>query len=50
MQDLREFLQLLDERGQLRRIAAPVKRELEITEIADRIAKGPAERNHALLF
>jgi 4-hydroxy-3-polyprenylbenzoate decarboxylase len=50
MQDLREFLQLLDKRGQLRRITAPVKRELEITEIADRIAKGPAERNHALLF
>ena len=49
-QDLREFLALLDKRGQLRRIAAPVKRELEITEIADRVAKGPATLNHALLF
>jgi 4-hydroxy-3-polyprenylbenzoate decarboxylase len=49
-QDLREFLALLDKRGQLRRIAAPVTRELEITEIADRVAKGPAEGNQALLF
>ncbi|MBI3455332.1 MAG: menaquinone biosynthesis decarboxylase [Candidatus Rokubacteria bacterium] len=49
-QDLREFLTLLDKRGQLRRIAAPVKRELEITEIADRVVKGPAARNQALLF
>jgi 4-hydroxy-3-polyprenylbenzoate decarboxylase len=50
VQDLRELLRLLDKRGQLRRITAPVKRELEITEIADRVVKGPADRNHALLF
>jgi 4-hydroxy-3-polyprenylbenzoate decarboxylase len=49
-QDLREFVALLDKRGQLRRIGATVKRELEITEIADRVAKGPVEQNHALLF
>jgi len=49
-QDLRGFLEHLDKRGQLRRITAPVKRELEITEIADRVVKGPAERNQALLF
>ena len=49
-QDLREFVALLDKRGQLRRIGAPVRRELEITEIADRVAKGPVEQNHALLF
>jgi 4-hydroxy-3-polyprenylbenzoate decarboxylase len=49
-QDLRELLALLDRRGQLARIAAPVKRELEITEIADRVAKGPAAQNRALLF
>jgi 4-hydroxy-3-polyprenylbenzoate decarboxylase len=48
--DLREFLQLLDKRGQLRRIPATVSRDLEVTEIADRVVKGPAERNHALLF
>ena len=49
-QDLREFIQLLEDRGQLRRIEAPVKRELEITEIADRVVKGPKAQNHALLF
>ncbi len=49
-QDLRELVALLDSRGQLRRISAPVKRELEITEIADRVVKGPPEQNHALLF
>ena len=49
-QDLRDFLDLLDKRGQLRRIRVPVTRELEIAEIADRVAKGPADRNHALLF
>ncbi len=48
--DLREFLRLLESRGQLARIAAPVSRDLEITEIADRVSKGPAERNRALLF
>jgi 4-hydroxy-3-polyprenylbenzoate decarboxylase len=49
-QDLREFLALLDQRGQLRRVAVAVTPELEITEIADRVVKGPAEHNHALLF
>jgi 4-hydroxy-3-polyprenylbenzoate decarboxylase len=49
-QDLRGFLDLLEKRGQLRRITVPVKRELEITEIADRVVKGAAAGNHALLF
>jgi 4-hydroxy-3-polyprenylbenzoate decarboxylase len=42
--DLREFLALLEKRGQLQRISAPVSCELEITEIADRVVKagGPA--------
>ncbi|MGH7321130.1 MAG: menaquinone biosynthesis decarboxylase [Candidatus Rokuibacteriota bacterium] len=48
-QDLREFLDLLDKRGQLRRITVPVTRDLEITEIADRVVKGPAAGNVALL-
>src|SRR5947199_85806 len=48
--DLREFATALEKRGQLRRIATPVSRELEITEITDRVSKGPAERNVALLF
>jgi len=42
--NLREFISFLEERGQLRRISAPVSCELEITEIADRMVKqgGPA--------
>ncbi len=42
--DLREFIQLLEERGQLKRIQHPVDCNLEITEICDRTlrAKGPA--------
>ena len=42
--DLRGFLQLLDARGQLRRITAPVDADLELAAIADRVlaAGGPA--------
>ena len=42
--DLREFLKFIEKKGQLMRISAPVDRDLEITEIADRIMKsgGPA--------
>lgn len=47
---LREFVTFLEGRGQLRRIKAPVSAELEITEITDRVSKGPAEKNVALLF
>lgn len=41
---LREFVDDLDRAGELRRVAAPVDVELEITEIADRMVKsgGPA--------
>jgi 4-hydroxy-3-polyprenylbenzoate decarboxylase len=41
---LSDFVQVLDRSGELRRIAHPVKAELEITEIADRVMKsgGPA--------
>ena len=48
--DLREFIKLLDERGELVRVRAQVDPELEITEITDRVSKGPAEQNKALLF
>lgn len=48
--DLRQFIALLEERGQLRRVQAPVSAELEITEITDRVSKGPATGNLALLF
>ena len=42
--DLRDFIAFLEERGEIRRIEAPVSWELEITEIADRAVKsgGPA--------
>src|ERR1700704_2702214 len=42
--DLREFISLLEKRGQLKRIRAEVDGELEIAEITDRVSKqgGPA--------
>ena len=42
--DLREFIDFLEDKGDLRRIAEPVSRDLEITEITDRTIKsaGPA--------
>jgi 4-hydroxy-3-polyprenylbenzoate decarboxylase len=41
---LAEFVQVLERAGELRRVAHPVKADLEITEIADRVMKsaGPA--------
>ena len=41
---LADFVQVLAQRGELKRITYPVKAELEITEIADRVMKdgGPA--------
>jgi 4-hydroxy-3-polyprenylbenzoate decarboxylase len=48
--DLREFIQALDAAGELIRVNAPVSCDLEIAEITDRISKGPAEGNKALLF
>jgi 4-hydroxy-3-polyprenylbenzoate decarboxylase len=42
--DLREFIAFLEQRGQLVRVTAPVKADLEISEITDRVSKagGPA--------
>ncbi|MGL5532296.1 MAG: 3-octaprenyl-4-hydroxybenzoate decarboxylase, partial [Plesiomonas shigelloides] len=42
--DLREFIALLEARGELKRIRVPVSPDLEMTEIADRVlrAGGPA--------
>src|SRR3972149_5798488 len=50
LQDLREFLDLLEGRGQLARIRPSVSADLEITEITDRVSKRPPEHNRALLF
>ncbi|WP_216324076.1 menaquinone biosynthesis decarboxylase [Deinococcus aestuarii] len=42
--DIQSFMRLLEDRGELVRVSVPVDRELEITEIADRLVKsgGPA--------
>ena len=50
LQNLNDFINLLEQRGELVRINTPVSVELEVTEIIDRVIKGPAERNKALLF
>ena len=46
---LQEFIAAIDQAGELRRIAAPVKVELEMCEIADRVMKSPGG-GPALLF
>jgi 4-hydroxy-3-polyprenylbenzoate decarboxylase len=48
--DLRDFVARLDKHGRLRRVPAPVSRDLEITEIVDRVSKTPGDGNVALLF
>ncbi|MBY0449569.1 MAG: menaquinone biosynthesis decarboxylase [Cyanobacteria bacterium] len=48
--DLREFLDGLKRRQDLLDIDTPVSSVLEVTEITDRVSKGPAENNKALLF
>ncbi|MGH2538750.1 MAG: menaquinone biosynthesis decarboxylase [Candidatus Promineifilaceae bacterium] len=48
--DLSEFVARLEAAGELARISAPVNRDLEISAITDRVSKGPAEANKALLF
>ena len=42
--DLRSFIQLLEERGQLRRIQAPVDPDLELAAIADRVLANGGRR------
>ncbi|MEJ2263770.1 MAG: menaquinone biosynthesis decarboxylase [Anaerolineales bacterium] len=50
LNDLREFITLLEEGGELVRIDTPVSPHLEITEITDRVSKGAPETNKALYF
>ncbi len=45
--NLQQYIEALEKRGELRRITAEVDRDLEITEIADRVVK---EKGPALLF
>jgi 4-hydroxy-3-polyprenylbenzoate decarboxylase len=48
--DLRELVAHLERRGRLRRVTVPVSRDLEITEIVDRVSKLRGDANVALLF
>lgn len=48
--NLRDFIQHLEDQQQLARIKLPISPYLEITEIADRVMKGPSQHNKALLF
>jgi 4-hydroxy-3-polyprenylbenzoate decarboxylase len=48
--DLREFVAHLEKHDRLRRVSAPVSRDLEITEITDRVSKSAGAANVALLF
>ncbi|MGH9748693.1 MAG: menaquinone biosynthesis decarboxylase [Candidatus Polarisedimenticolia bacterium] len=47
--DLRAFLRLLEERGELARVREPVSVDLEISAITDRVSKSPGG-GRALLF
>ena len=48
--DLRAFLKKLEEAGELTKISTPVNPYLEISEITNRVSKGPIDKNKALLF
>jgi 4-hydroxy-3-polyprenylbenzoate decarboxylase len=48
--DLREFVARLETLGRLRRVTVSVSRDLEITEIVDRVSKTRGDANVALLF
>jgi 4-hydroxy-3-polyprenylbenzoate decarboxylase len=50
LRDLRDFLKILEERSELARIPLSVSPELEISEITQRVSKGPKDLNKALLF
>lgn len=47
---LTDFIQKLEQAGELVRVKTPVNAELEITEITDRVSKLPHNRNKAILF
>lgn len=48
--DLREFIEELEKRGELKRIKTEVDANLEITEITDRVSKMAGKNNVALFF
>ena len=50
LENLRSFVSLLEQRDQLARVSQPLSPVLELTQITDRVCKGPASQNKALLF
>ena len=50
MRNLRELVAHLEKHGRLQRVRVPVSRDLEITEITDRVSKAGGAGNVALLF
>jgi len=50
MDSLRDWIKVLEEAGELRRITAEVDPYLEISEITDRVSKEQGAENKALLF
>ena len=48
--DLREFIKVLEKRGELKRVSAEVDPVLEITELADRAVKSGAQRHQRTRF
>jgi len=48
--DLQEFVAHLEKHDRLRRVSVPVSRDLEITEITDRVSKSTGAANLALVF
>ncbi len=50
MDSLREWIKVLEDAGELRRITAEVDPYLEISEITDRVSKEQGAQNKALLF
>jgi 4-hydroxy-3-polyprenylbenzoate decarboxylase len=45
-----EWIEFLESHGELARIRQPISPLLEITEVVDRVSKGPEKANKALLF
>ena len=48
--NLREFIKELEDKQEISYIDHPIDAHLEVTEITDRICKGPREKNKALFF
>lgn len=49
IRDLSQFIDLLERRGELLRVSAPLSPNLEITELVDRLCKGAPQHNKAVL-